>query len=99
MKHKARIFAHGGQQIFGVNYWDTYSQVVNWISVRFFLTIFYMYKLESESIDFVLAFPQAELEVDFYMEIHQGMEVAGANGPQVQKLIKNLYGLKQASHN
>ena len=58
-----------------------------------------MYKLESESIDFVLAFPQAELEVDIYMEIPQGMEVEGANGPQVLKLINNLYALKEASYN
>ena len=99
MKHKARICAHGGQQIFGVNYWDTYSPVVNWISVRLLLTICHLYKLESESIDFVLAFPQAELEVDIYMEIPQGVEVEGGNESQVLKLIKNLYGLKQASHN
>ena len=33
------------------------------------------------------------------MKIPQGMEVEGGNGSQVLKLIKNLYGLKQASHN
>ena len=46
-----------------------------------------------------MAFPQTELEVDIYMEIPQGMEVEEGNGSQVLKLIKNLYGLKQASHN
>ena len=33
------------------------------------------------------------------MELPQGMEVEGGNGSQVLKLVKNLYGLKQASHN
>ena len=32
-KHKARLCAHGGMQQWGVNYWETYALVVNWISV------------------------------------------------------------------
>ena len=39
MKHKARLFSHGGMQQWGVNYWETYSPVVNWISVRHPLAI------------------------------------------------------------
>ena len=27
-KHKARLCCHGGQQEWGVNYWDTYAPVV-----------------------------------------------------------------------
>ena len=53
--------------MYGVNYWETYSPVVNWISVRLLLTICHLHKLESESIDFVLAFPQADLDVDIYI--------------------------------
>jgi hypothetical protein len=29
-KHKARLNIHGGKQKHGVNYWETYSPVVNW---------------------------------------------------------------------
>ena len=32
-KHKARLCAHGGIQQWGVNYWETLSPVVNWMSV------------------------------------------------------------------
>ena len=32
-KHKAHLCTHGVMQQFGVNYWETYAPVVNWISV------------------------------------------------------------------
>eukprot|EP00957_Ditylum_brightwellii_P149501 11385196-Ditylum_brightwellii.AAC.1 len=32
MKHKARLCAHGGMQQRGINFWETYSPVVNWIT-------------------------------------------------------------------
>ena len=33
-KHKARLNVHGRQQEFGVDYFQTYSPVVNWFSMR-----------------------------------------------------------------
>jgi len=59
-KHKARLCAHGGVQQWGVNYWETYSPTVNWISVRFLLTVAEILQLETQAIDFVLVFPQAD---------------------------------------
>jgi hypothetical protein len=32
-KHKARLNVHGGQQEFGVNYWETYTPVVTWAAI------------------------------------------------------------------
>ena len=32
--YKARLNAHGGQQELGINYWETYSPVVMWKTVR-----------------------------------------------------------------
>ena len=64
-------------QQYGVNYWETYSPTVNWISVRF-LTIFaQVLELDTQAIDFVLELPQAELEVSVYMELTAGMDLAG----------------------
>jgi hypothetical protein len=34
-----RLTAHGGQQVHGVNYWDTHTPGVSWTSIRFFLII------------------------------------------------------------
>ena len=52
-KHKARICAHGGMQKYGVNYWETYSPTVNWISVRFLMILSQVFELDTQAIDFV----------------------------------------------
>ena len=57
MNHKARIFAHGGMQQWGVDYWETYFPVDNWISMRSILAKESIHKFPSRSIDFVLDFP------------------------------------------
>ena len=67
MKHQARIFAHGVMQQWGVNYWETYDPVVNWISVSSLLAIESIHELPSRSIDFLLTFPQYELDVYFFI--------------------------------
>ena len=74
LKHKARLNAHGGMQRWGVDYWETYAPVVNWISVRFLMVLSLIHNLETKSIDFVLAFPQATLERDVFMEQPYGFE-------------------------
>ncbi len=38
-KHKACLCAHGGMQIWGTNYWETYAPVVNWASVHLLLAV------------------------------------------------------------
>ena len=99
LKHKARLCAHGGMQTWGENYWETYSPVVNWMSVRTLLVLSKIYDLDTRSIDFVLAFPQADLDVDVYMELPYGFRGPDSSKRYVLKLNKNLYGLKQASYN
>ena len=68
LKHKARLNAHGGMQRWGIDYWETYAPVVNWISVRLILELSIIHGLETKAIDFVLAFPQA----DIFMELPYG---------------------------
>ena len=80
MKHKARLFAHGEMQQWVVNYWETYVPVVNGISARSLLAITIIHELPSRSIDFVLAFTQAELDVDVFMELPLGMGVCVNEG-------------------
>ena len=64
-------------QQYGVNYWETYSPTVNWISVCFLMIVAEVLKLDTQAIDFVLAFPQADLEFPVYMDLPAGMDIAG----------------------
>jgi hypothetical protein len=98
-KRKARLTAHGGQQVHGVNYWETYAPVVTWTSIRFFLIISLLSGWHTQQIDFVLAFPQAKVECDIFMEAPIGFNFkAGLNKKtHCLKLLQNLYGTKQGA--
>jgi hypothetical protein len=101
-KHKACLCAHGGMQQWGVSYWETYSSVVNLLTVRLLLALCNINKLKSKSIDFVLAFPQAKLDINIWMELSQGIAISNHEDHSQMyalKLKKSLYGLKQASLN
>jgi hypothetical protein len=72
------------------------------ISVKLLLVIAKIHGLESKSIYFMLAFLQADLDVDIWMDLPIGFKPIKdpENKSQyVLKLQKNLYGLKQASFN
>jgi hypothetical protein len=50
----------------------------------------------TRQIDFVLAYPQADVECDLYLEVPQGFEFEGSRKSHCLKLVKNLYGSKAA---
>jgi hypothetical protein len=62
-----------------------------------------IHDLKSKSNNFVLAFPQADLDAPVYMELPAGVNpinVSDGNRRRyVLKLNKSLYGLKQAGYN
>ena len=100
MKYKSRLCAHGGMQQWGVDYWETYAPVVNWLSIRTLLILSVIYGYHSRAIDFISAFPQANLDYDVFMEFPAGMNCGdGTRKQYVLKLDKNLYGLKNAACN
>ena len=68
------------------------------------LAIAKLHNLDSKAIDFVLAFPQADLEEDISMYLPIGFQVNGHTEVSSElsfllKLNKNLYGMKQGSYN
>ena len=72
-KYKARLSCHGGQQQWGVQYWETYSPVVSWMAVRTLLVRSKLHNLNTRAIDFTLAFPQADVKVPIYLRTPQGI--------------------------
>ena len=87
-----------------VDYWDTYSPVVSWQTIRLIFVLAIVNKWYIHSIDFVLAFPQADVKTDIYMQppkVPLNFPIPDLPRPSdrffnVYKLVKNLYGLKDA---
>ena len=89
-------------QQYGVNYWETYSPTVTWISVRFLMIVAQIHKLATKAIDFVHTFHQDDLDIPAYMELLAGIDHAGYVKYSLKyllKLKKPLYGLKNVSLN
>jgi len=93
-KWKARLNIHGGRQIKGVRYWDTYSPMVHKASIHLALALSIIHGWHMAQMDFVLAYPQADIEVLLYMGMHCDFKCKGYKscGKVVLVLQKNLYG-------
>ena len=52
---KSHLYTHGVIKQLGVNNWDTYYTVANWMSIRIMLNLSILRYLRANSIDFVLA--------------------------------------------
>ncbi len=68
-KYKERFCCHGGQTIKGVHYDNTFSPVVSWSRVRFMLTLSEVFGWHARQTNFVLAFPEADVKTDIYMQV------------------------------
>ena len=88
---------HGGQQVHGVHYWDTYTPVVTWQTVRLFLVLSLIVGWQSRQLDFVMAYLQAPAEMLLYMRLRQGFRRDGmSRKSHALKFVRNVYGQKQA---
>ena len=56
-------------QEYSENYLEMYTPAVNWTSVRLILTFTILNNIHTRSIDFALAFPQADTDVDNFIEL------------------------------
>ena len=97
-KHKARLNFDGSRMEKGIHYDQTYAPVASWASIRLILALVAANKWHTTQIDYVLAYPQAPVEREVYMEIPRGYELADGKNKQdyAFKLHANLYGQKQA---
>ena len=94
-KWKAHLNVHGSKQVKDLHYWETYSPVVKWSSIWLFLTLTIVKGWHTWQVDFVLAFPKANIETNLYMAIPRGFKFNESNKTHCLHLKKNLYGQKQ----
>lgn len=98
LKYKARLCVNGATQVHDANYWNTYAPVVSWLAVRLMFILSVIEGWYSQSIDFTLAFPQAEVEIPVFVEIPVDVHLPDADREtHVLELKKKLYGMRQAS--
>ena len=87
---------HGGKQQYGVDYWETYSPVVQWTTTRLFLIVSVLRGWNCRQLDFVAAYPQAPCDTETYMEFPKGISSLGNSKTHVLLLLQNIYGKKQS---
>jgi len=91
-KYKASMNLDGSKMIKGLHYEETYAPVVQWATIRFFMTIMTMAilsKWHTRQLDFVLAYTQADIERDLYMKLPPGFTIPGKVLTEQKR--KNMY--------
>ena len=96
VKYKARYVAKGFNEIFGSDYLETFAPTAKLSSIRLLLALATHFHCEVFQFDVSSAYRNADLEEDVYVEQPPGFEIPGKGSKLVCKLLKGLYGLKQA---
>jgi len=94
------LVIQGFHQIYGLDYLETFAPVAKLSSIRLILAIAAMMDWEIHQADVDTAYLQAEVEEEIYMSQPEGYVKFGPNGERlVCRLVRSLYGLKQAGRN
>jgi hypothetical protein len=88
-KYKARLNLDGSQMKLSKDYDLTYAPVASWESVRILLALVLSQKWNTKQLDYVLAFPQAPVERECYMQIPKGI-VIHEPGEWVLRVNRNI---------
>ena len=93
----AHLCARGHPQVFGDTYWATFTPMVSWTTVRCIFIMALLLGWHMRSIDFIMAYTQADVKTDIFMQLPAGMTIQGVDpNKHLLRLQKNLYGLKDS---
>ena len=87
-KPKACICARGFEQKEGINYFETFAPVFQWMTVRVCLIMIILLNLHNKQNGYTAAFLQAPLDHDVYIEMPKMFTSPG----KVWLLKRALYG-------
>jgi hypothetical protein len=94
-KHKARLAAKGFAQKEGVDYEETFAPAAKWATICTLFSMAAQIGWKIHQMDVKIAFLNGDLKENVFMSQPEGFVVNGQEH-KVCKLIKSLYGLKQA---
>jgi len=94
-RYKARFCVRGDMQQQGVDFFETYAPVVAWSTIRLLLTTVLAEGWTTRQVDYTNAFAQADLKESVHVEPPKLFQPKSGSDI-VLKLLKSLYGLRQA---
>ncbi|KAI9914475.1 hypothetical protein PsorP6_007393 [Peronosclerospora sorghi] len=94
VRYKARLIAQGFRQVYGIDYWETYSPISSLNSVRAFLALRCQRGYAIRQLDVETAFLNVLLDENKFMRPPEGIRLPDG---MICKLRCRIYGLKQAA--
>ncbi|KAG3043973.1 hypothetical protein PC121_g22208 [Phytophthora cactorum] len=94
-KYKVRLVAKGFKQKYGIDYTETFSPVVKYVTLRMVIAIAKYFGWPLDQLDVVTAFLYGIMKEQVFCIVPEGVELDG--NFDCLELVKAIYGLKQAS--
>jgi hypothetical protein len=69
LAHQSTLSETDEEQINRINYFETYTPVVTWFAIRLMIIFGIIFCWALRQVDFVMAYPQAPIKMDIYMEL------------------------------